>query len=146
MRDELSNGRGERLRFTVQLRFVHPSMSAKSISDAFGCTPDRMWSSADARTTPTGLPLQGVRKETYWSYTETIYDKRAFFDEMMSQLDGFKKHTDFLTEFYATGGEAMIVVGLHGKTNIGDTLNADQLRKIAKMGFSVGIEVFPNLN
>src|SRR5690606_8846790 len=50
-------------RFKVSLRLVHPSADLSHCSREFGLEPSRQWRAGDARTTPRGRPLEGVRGE-----------------------------------------------------------------------------------
>lgn len=54
-------------RFKISLRLVHPSADLSPCSKEFGLEPSRVWKVGEARTTPRGTPLEGLRSESYWT-------------------------------------------------------------------------------
>lgn len=105
-----------------------------------------MWDVGDPRQSPAGAYLPGKRVFTYWSYRSAFYGKRKFFEEFSRILDGLLEKKDFIFSFLESGGEASIDVGLHGKSNIGDILNREDIGKLYESGFDLGIEVFPEMS
>jgi hypothetical protein len=136
----------ERLRFTVQVNFKHPTISAAEITAALEREPEITWTVGEPRTTPTGNPLRGRWKETYWTYSNRFEGERAFFREVMTTLSDLFSKRDVIKALVQSGGEATLLIGLPGDKNIGDVLTPDQLKQIGEAGFHLSVEVFPKMD
>ncbi|MCO5082519.1 MAG: DUF4279 domain-containing protein [Rhizobiaceae bacterium] len=130
--------------FTIQLSFTHSHIGVDELTRRIGIEPDRAWNVGEERTTPVGRRISGVFDKTYWSVSRTVFGKRHFFNEVLFELDKLG-NIDFFRWFRQNGGEASVIIGLSGAENIGDVIKPENLNRLAELGFSLGIEVFPNL-
>ena len=132
--------------FQFSLKLVHPTTSLDAITAALGHKPDGGYCVGDPRATPAGVELGGIRRETLWHFAYRITATRYFFSECVDFCEEFlMPYRTFLDTFRSTGGEIMVIVNLPGTRNLGDDLAPDQLRRLADLGVSLGVEVFPSM-
>ena len=90
-----------------------------------------------------------------WSDWSAVYSIKKVHDDeddtdhyemeqaIISILALCEAHQELIQNVLQQGGVAEIVIRLDGMGHIGDSLQADTLRRIAALGMSLGIEVFP---
>ncbi|HEX2494733.1 MAG TPA: hypothetical protein VHK24_13250 [Steroidobacter sp.] len=52
---------------SVSLRIRHPSCDPHEITRELGLTPDHSWACGEPRRSEAGLPLGGMRRDSYWT-------------------------------------------------------------------------------
>jgi hypothetical protein len=89
---------------------------------------------------------QGPRthSSTVWCAERKVLGERFFVKEVLRLVEWLEKRKEFVATL-TNGGEVRINVQLAGGANIGDTLRADTLERIAALRVCLGVEVFPNL-
>ncbi|RZI61990.1 MAG: hypothetical protein EOP37_05500 [Rubrivivax sp.] len=121
--------------YSVRLLIRHPTLLVREVSEALGMEPHHYWNAGERDFTQSMM----------WSLTSWTEGKRLFFDEIYDVLLWLQEKQDFVSHMRASGGDLQIIVQLPGAINIGDTLSLDALPLAAKLGVSIGVEVFPNL-
>jgi hypothetical protein len=53
--------------FRISLRVRHPSVAPEKITEAVRIEPKHSWKAGEPRQTPTGTPLTGDNRDTYWT-------------------------------------------------------------------------------
>ncbi len=135
-----------KLRYSIRVLIVHPTLRPDEISDALNLNPDISHWVGQPRRTPKGETTGGVWPDTRWSVTEIRNGERFFFKRLDKLLDRFSKHRDFLRRVAETGGETIFIIGLCGEANIGSELTEQAVAKLADLKGSLGVEVFPRMN
>lgn len=130
--------------YGILLAIDHPDIEPKLISKRLRRDPQHGWRAGDLRATPDGTVLPGVRKTTYWGLSKQKRGHRAFFDGIKDMLDLLERHTDFVRQMIDEGGKVSITVQLSGRQNIGDVLQPADMGRMATLGVSLGVEVFPD--
>lgn len=133
------------LSYHVLLVITHPDVAPDVISKRLRREPRHSWKAGDPSTTPDGAAIGGVRKRSAWSSSKQKRGHRAFFDGVKDTLDLLERHAGFLRELTDGGGEVSITVQLSGRNNIGDLFEAADMRRMAALGVSLGVEVFPDM-
>ena len=67
-------------RYRVALRAIHPRDDLRPLFDQLGLSPERTWRAGERRTSPAGIPLDGVYRESY-AYTNLTHGSRNWSDE-----------------------------------------------------------------
>ena len=102
------------------------------ITAALGMEPDHSWNAGE-RT-----------KDTRWGYSSWTEGKRFFFDEVHEVLVWLHEEQEFVSRLIASGGELQVIAQLPGTINIGDALKPETMSLAARLGVTIGVEVFPN--
>ncbi len=130
--------------FDISVMVSHPTLRADELTREFGMEPKNSWSVGDVCATPDGKIFPGIRSGTYWNYSEEIRDKRDFSLALMEFFArAFESRSGFVGELVDSGGEILLLVYLHGSTNIGAVIKPADLARLAQLRVSLGIEVFP---
>ena len=117
------------------------------MSEALGLTPVSHWIAGESRVTPTGRPLEGVRRDSYWysrlsggqsSKTQTL--SRAL-GQVVEELEPKRQ---VLLDFVDDGGEAELFIGwFFDEGNSGDVFPHQLLRQLADLCLDVAFDVYP---
>ncbi len=134
--------------YVVTLRISHPTEKLDVISKELGLQPDYKWQVGEPRTSGSGVPFPGggVNKETYWACYEEVEGRRLFSETVAEFLGDLEAAQDFAAHLIATGGRITININLPGFENIGSTITAATIARMARLGVELGIEVFPKMN
>jgi hypothetical protein len=91
------------------------------------------------------FPIRGVWSHPSSSIIQrTLHDSRAFSQGVRATIDALAPAAQVLQGIYATGGRARLILDFEGDKNIGDVIAASDLSRLAQLGVSLGIEVFPH--
>lgn len=134
------------LKFSIRLLICHPTLDPESFTSEIGVLPISSQRVGTPRKTPRGTELPGVYRESKWSCIWETEGARYFFTELRKIINMLLPHADLLKQVTTTGGSANLIVDLSGRSNIGDTLHASELRLLAELNIDLGIEVFPDYN
>jgi len=134
--------------YSVSLRFRHPSIDPRVISEQLGKNPSRSWKTGERRTTPKGQKLKGFREETYWTSPlhsqRTLNDRKANFEKfIMSVIDELEPHKRFINKLINGGGEAELFIGLFGTKDYGFGLRHEYIKRFGNIGVGISICIYP---
>lgn len=121
--------------YSIRLLITHPTMLVSEISDNLRMEPDQSWNAGNRPFT----------KNMMWSSTSWTEGKRLFFDEIYEVLLWLEGEQEFVSRLLASEGKLQVIAQLPGTINIGASLSLDAVALAAKLGVSIGVEVFPNL-
>src|SRR5262249_8789496 len=97
----------------LTLRIRHPTLDPAEITAAFGLVPESVHRVGDARTSPSGAPLKGRWKDTYWSVGLGHGD--AHENDLPTALAGVLEmlgpRLAFFERLRAEGGQAEFFIG-----------------------------------
>jgi hypothetical protein len=120
--------------YSVRILINHPFLRVEEITENMGVEPNFSWNFND----------EG-KIETMWSLVTWTERERSFFREIGMVVNWLEERSTFIKEINARGGSLMLIVQLSGKENIGDELSSKTMIRVAELGASIGVEVFPNL-
>jgi hypothetical protein len=129
---------------TVSLRITSPVMPAALIVSGVGMTPSRAWSKGDARTTPKGQPLEGVRYSSYATFP-LVRKRRSLLTDVLAECE--ERLADRATVFEAirgTGGTTELFIGWFLDRSGGDTLPTSLMMSLAKLGLALSFDIYPS--
>lgn len=134
-------------RYRVSLRAMHPRDDLRPLFDQLGLVPARAWRAGEARTTPKGSPLEGVRPESY-AYTNLTADSRDWTDEglesfLRSVHQRLEMHRDVLRTFFVRGGRCGLFIGLSGENAFGFELDPSLGAGLADLKLTLGFDIYP---
>jgi hypothetical protein len=134
-------------RYSISLRLTHPSIDPAAISKALKLKPSRSWRAGDVRTTPTGSPLKGMWRETYWTSGNLLRGKwprgkdlRDAIDELVRQ---FRARKNFFHKVRDEGGRIEFFIGWFFLGNSGDVLDCDLLARLAELRIDLSFDIYP---
>jgi hypothetical protein len=131
------------LEYRVRILIEHPSDDLAELSQLTGLTPNICAIRGQERFTPKGTRVPGNHRFSIWQYSETFRHSRTFSLGVRKVTDALTPAARRLQEICATGGRAQLILDLKGHRNIGDVIDAADLGRLAQLGLSLGIEVFP---
>lgn len=127
--------------FKASLRLVHPSMPSPEISQGLEADSKWGWSLGEARRTPTGDPLTGRYRNSYWVQVLSSGDDDSLVDLLAVCLDRLEAKRDFLLAFHGTGGRTEFFVGWFRSP--GETLPWSLLERVASLKIDLAFDVYP---
>jgi hypothetical protein len=131
--------------FYLNLRFWHPTIDPRSITDALGREPERACWAGDPKTSPTGRALQGVWARSYWSQGIVRMEDSSVFDAETAidrELDALQPHAEFLLEFNNSGGTGMLELNSWGDGSYAIILTPGILGKAARIAVALAHQVY----
>ena len=131
------------LEYRVRIVIDHPADDLAAFTQLTGLVPGICWTRGQERYVPEGTRLPGRHSLSRWQYSETFRHSRAFSLGVRKVTDALMPAAARLQEVFATGGSAQLILDLKGHRNIGDVIDAADLGRLAQLGVSLGIEVFP---
>ena len=123
---------------------MHPA----EITSILRIEPDISWVAGEQRKTPTGTPLKGVYKESYWYALLLKNDNnKSADDEMEDHLfqlaQKLDTHKTFFRGILSDGGRADIVVATDGQQNYEIILSPELLQALSNSCLRLIFDIFP---
>jgi hypothetical protein len=131
-------------RYRVSLRISHPNIDPKIITQTLGLLPKRTWKSGQPRETPTGQPLQGVNKDSYWYHAYDTPDDEQCAGFVHSAAVALQQHRDFFHRLRGEGADIQFFIGLFSSRNFGETFEHDLLGILSDLKIDLGFDVYPD--
>ena len=129
-------------RYSVSLRFRHPDIDPEEISRALGMLPRRCWRTGEPRRTPTGNPLRGVYRESYWyaDIAEGDSISEGLAPALHKALDKLEPYESFLKRIRDEGGRSEFFVGWYLKSQAGEDFDQSLLRRLIKLQIDLALD------
>ena len=121
---------------------MHPDIDPAEITTKLGLQPRRTMRRGEPRETPKGTPLEGVYRDTRWTWSDRDARGRKLREIVSEVVDQLPAGSSFWSELAEAGGSAELILALDGATYLSDTIGVDIIRKLAAMGIKLGIEVY----
>jgi uncharacterized protein DUF4279 len=128
--------------YKVSLRLQHPSMNPDEISAALSLKPKQKWKAGEQRKTPTGIPLEGNREESYWC-CDMDHPNGVELSEFLETLTKkLKEKKEFLAKIRSTGGSTEFFIGWFSRRNSGDIFDWKLLKTLAELQINLSFDVY----
>jgi hypothetical protein len=160
MSEEAARKLSESAPCSVSLRIRHPSCDPNEITSELGLAPEHAWACGEPRRSEAGMPLGGVRHDSYWMATlpgvsVTQWQKQtvethpkvtasATTDELpgaMAQLQmqlqmmaQIRRNRPFFERLIAEGGEVTFVVEFESAAGMSFRLDPAPMRQLGELG------------
>jgi hypothetical protein len=95
------------------------------------------------RKTPTGEPLPGVYRESFWTSGQEFSIKQGFVKSFMQCVEQLIHCKNNVLSIVQSGGRSTIYIQLTGSMNNGGTIKSETLKTLGELGVDLEIEVFP---
>jgi hypothetical protein len=129
--------------FRISLRVRHPGIGPEKITEALGIEPRHSWKAGEPRKTPTGAPLTGSNRDTYWmaeiaagrwptKVNEAIHDT----------LRKLVPYRSFLHHVRAEGGTVELFIGWFFENQSGDVLTHQCLALAGDLQIDLSFDVY----
>ena len=128
--------------YRVSLRVTHPTLDPGAIANELGLQASHSWAAGEARETPEGTPLSGVRKECYCTFDIASGDDGEVAGRLRAALSQFKPQRDFLRQISSSGGSLMSYVFWYPAGDTGEVFSVALLHEMADLGIELGINVY----
>ena len=128
---------------TISLRITSQALCADAIEDALGRVSSIKWSKGDARATPSGKVLHGVRTDSYANFL-LVEKSRVWLSLALNDCNTqLAKHREFFSKIRREGGRAELFVGWFLERDGGDVLPYKLLAGIAALELDLSLDVYP---
>jgi len=101
------------------------------------------WVQGDARATPRGEPLCGMRKDSYISLRVAGRNRAWLSDVLNHCIDVLEPHREILEELRSKGAKLELFVGWFLDRNGGDSLTPEVMQRLARLGVSLSFDIYP---
>lgn len=129
-------------KYSVSFRVEHPEIDPHEISAKLSLTPTTSWKAGDRRSSPTGTPLEGHYKTTYWSYTFGESRDMRLADSLESFSLALQPFKEFLLQIRSTGGKCEYFVGWFSDANSGEIFTFQLLSKITDLQIDLSLDIY----
>ena len=133
---------------SVALTFVARTISAEEITERMGVTPYSYCNAGESVSSIRGKVIStGVHASTGWTYVLDVEMHGGFYDievRLIELLKLCESNKDLVEDILRDAGTAQAQIRLAGNHNIGDVFSVDTLKRLASLGVSLSIEVFPD--
>jgi hypothetical protein len=127
------------------LRFWHPSRSFNDLESLLGISPRRNLKAGDARLTPSGTPLSGVHRQSFWiaRLCERGPKTERLPRVLHALLDELEPKQTVFQELAGEGCRSELSIGwfLH-KTNTGDVLDHRLMGRLANFCLDLSLDIY----
>ena len=127
--------------YSISLRVTHPTWSADMINSALDRVPRFSWSVGDARVTPKGTALGGLRSESYCSFDLTKGCDGEIAKTIRVNLKILIHRTDHILPIRSTGGKISFYILWHANGDTGEVLDLDLLSDMVNLGIEFDLNV-----
>lgn len=131
-------------RYRVSLRIIHPNIDPAVITQALGLQPKRTWTRGQPRQTPTGQPLEGIYRDSYWYHAYDTPDDEQCAAFIHSAAMALQQHGDFFHRLRSEGADTQFFVGLFSSGNFGETFEHDLLGILSDLKIDLGFDIYPD--
>lgn len=126
----------------LSLRLFHKSLDLSGVCNALEMQPRIIWKVGDRRVTPAGIPLEGIRDESYCSIDLLPESRRPLesqVDEVMALLE---RHDATLKDFHREGGEVLVCIGWFFDADSGVTLGPSTIERLSRLHIGLDMHVY----
>jgi hypothetical protein len=119
-------------------------MAPEKITEALAIEPKHSWKAGEARRTPTGAPLTGLRPNTYW--TSEIASGRwplKINEAIHDALKRLARYRSFLHDIRADGGTVQLFIGWFFENQSGDVLTHQRLALAGDLQIDLSFDIYP---
>ena len=127
--------------YAVSLQVRHPTAPAEQVAALVGLEPDRSWTAGEARTTPTGSLLDGVREESYCAFRLGQGSDGELAECLREVIESLKPRKAELAQLRSTGGSLLLFASWQALGDTGEIFEGKLLGDIAALGIDLGVNV-----
>ncbi len=111
--------------------------------------PGIRWRAGDPRVTPVGTPLEGHRRDTYWSNTVTpkwvrVPAGKTAEQELIKLVRRLRPYARFLNRFRSAGGRAEIWLSAYSTRNHSFVFQPTLIEAFHNLGCEFIIDIYPH--
>jgi len=129
-------------RFAVSLRVFSKSVEPTEIAAQLGLEPKWKHKIGEPRTTPKGVPLDGVYDSSYCSFPLIRLGEEELHEMLNRTADGLLPHKDLFCRIRDEGGCVEYFVGWYSKGNTGDKLSCSLLGKLGELQIDLALDIY----
>ena len=131
--------------FYLDLRFWHPSIDPRLITEALGRNPGNISRVGEPKMTPAGRLLKGVWQRSYWSQNIVRVENSTELDAetaIARELELLQPSANFLLELHQSGGTGMLELNSWSSGSHAFVLPPQALLKAGTLGLSIAHHVY----
>ena len=129
-------------RFSVALRFFHPSIDPRAISSKLGIEAEFSWKAGAPRTTPSGKPLRGLNKASYWVSSRAAPKEEDLSTFLIGWIRELERHREFFSQLASEDGRIEFYLMWSIRRFRGDSITVEALRALAELNIDFTFEAF----
>ena len=130
----------QRIAFSLHIR--HPTRDLARVCQTLGYRPKIIWSKGDARQTPKGTELEGVRDGSYCSISLGRTSRIDLSTKIEASLRTLRRHKALLRRLSSSGGRISFCVGWFLDRDAGEELDWKILAALADLRTGLDMRVY----
>jgi hypothetical protein len=135
--------------FTISLQIRHPGIEPGEITRTLSIEPQHTWKAGDSRRGPTGEPLDGTYRESYWTARLTegpqLSSAQVSVESVLLQaLAQLRRSLPFFAQLNADGGVAELHISIFAREPFRLELLSESLALLGRLGLGIALEVHPH--
>ena len=127
--------------YAVSLQVRHPTATADHVAALVGLELQRGWTIGEARTTPTGGALAGLRDETYCAFRLGQGSDGELAECLRAAIKLLKTRKAELRQLRSDGGSLLLFASWQANGDTGEVFEQSLLSDIAALGIDLGMNV-----
>ncbi len=129
-------------KFSISLQIRHPNLAPEAVSETLSMIPQFSWRVGTQRKSSDGAMLQGVHKETYWSYKYDIQQGYSLAENVMTLLQKIRQHQSFFVNLRTSGGSTECLIGWFTGSNSGETFDWQIMLLLSELQIDLSFDVY----
>jgi len=118
-------------------------MAANEIEKALSLQAKVSRTAGEPRKTPTGIPLDGLNRETYCSFELSKGDDLRLAADIAQWNRRLMEKRAFFEVFAKSGGRMEYFLGLFLEGNSGIDLPPDEMELMRQLGITLSLDIYP---
>jgi hypothetical protein len=130
-------------KFGIYFRVFHPSLDSECLVNGVGIIANAKWSAGEARRSPGGTVLGGIRKESFASFDIISFGAVDLEGSFSSVVRFIREKHDFISQIVAGGGRCEIYLSGIIDTSWGEIISPELLRTMGEHEVSLALDILP---
>lgn len=129
-------------KFSVSLRVFSQVVDPSEICEQLGLEAKWKHKIGEPRTTPKGVPLDGVYDRNYCSFNLNRKDDEELHEMLDRITNNLLQHKELFCRIRESGGRSEFFIGWYSPGNTGDTFSNELLSKISDLRIDLALDVY----
>ena len=125
------------IKFNVSFRIFHPTLDSRKIGEEIGLLPDVGWTAGKPRVSISGIPLGGIRKDSFACFNFDDLEFKAFNDNLVKIAQLVKENFIFIDKVMEEGGACDVYVSSIISESCGWTINPEIMQIFGQHGIEL---------
>lgn len=131
------------VRHSISIRIAHPDMDMSGVCEGLGLVPDFSYSAGDAKVTPNGRAIGGVRDGSFWLHSFPERNDGDVESSLKEIVRSLAVRQEFFEQIARAGGRSELFIGWFSSENTGFNIGRLILRQLADLNIDLSFDIYP---